>query len=359
MTNRERIVASLSCRPVDRPAVIEWLGLVAWPQTLDRWREESGISDLHLADYFGYDPGFLQVPAEYGPFPHFEHVVYEDTDESWTYRDWRGITMRNRRDGNTLPDYVANPVGSPDDWERYKAERLQPRLSERLALVEDFAVTATAADRPVQVGTFPYGLFGTPRDLLGVEPLLLGFYDEPEMLRDMIEAHTDLWLVLYGMVADRLQIDHVHIWADMSGRQGSLISMAMVEEFMMPSYDRIATFARDRGIPVVSVDSDGSTNELFETMAAHGVNSFFPFEVQAGNDVVRFRRDHPGISVWGGLDKRSLALDRSAIHRELDRAQQLFSLGGYIVGFDHAIPPDVPWDAFRYFVSELKGVVGV
>ena len=361
MTNRERIVAALACQPVDRPPLIEWLGLTAWGRTLDRWREESGIADLNLAEYFGYDRGFLQVPVEYGPFPHFEEEVYEDDGESWTYRDWRGITMRNRRDGNTLPDYVANPVASPDDWERYKAERLQTGalLSGRLERLESFVAEASHADRPVQVGGFPYGMFGTPRDLLGVESLLIAFYDEPQMLRDIIDTHTNLWLELYAAVAERLDIDHIHIWEDMSGKQGSLISMPMVEDFMMPSYDRVAAFARDRGIPVISVDSDGNTDELFETMAAHGVNSFFPFEVQAGNDVVRFRTEHPGLSVWGGLDKRALALDRTAIHRELDRAQKLFSLGGYIVGFDHAIPPDVPWQAYRSFMNELKAIVGV
>ncbi len=359
MTNRGRIVAALACRPVDRPPVIGWLGLTAWAATLERWREESGIADLDLAEYFGYDPGFLQAPVESGPFPHFEHEVYEDDGESWTYRDWRGITMRNRKDGNTLPDYVANPITSPGDWARYKAERLQPALSGRLERLDDFVAKAAGADRPVQVGGFPYGMFGTPRDLLGVERLLLAFYDEPQMLRDIIATHADLWLELYSAVAERLDIDHIHIWEDMSGKQGSLISMPMVEEFMMPSYDRLAAFARDRRVPVISVDSDGYTDELFETMAAHGVNSFFPFEVQAGNDVVQFRREHPGVSVWGGLDKRSLALDRAAIHRELDRAQELFALGGYIVGFDHAIPPDVPWSGYRYFMNELKAIVGV
>jgi uroporphyrinogen decarboxylase len=107
------------------------------------------------------------------------------------------------------------------------------------------------------------------------------------------------------------------------------------------------------------VDSDGLVDELVEVMFHHGVNSFFPFEVQAGNDAAAYRRRYPSMSVWGGLDKRALAADKTAINRELDRATELFSLGGYVVGFDHAIPPDVPWENFRYFVEELKTIVGM
>ena len=358
MTNRERIVATLKCERTDRPPVIDWLGLAPWGETLSRWRDESGVADLEPKAWFGYDRGFLVAPLELGPWPRYEHVVLEESEETVTYRDYRGITIRNRKDGNTLPDFLSGPVGSRADWERYRDERLQPRLADRTRALDEFVAAAASTDAPVQVGTYPYGFFGTPRDLTGVESVLVGYYDEPEMLHEIARAHADLWLALYAEVAARVQIDHVHIWEDMSGKQGSLISMPMVEEFMMPGYDRIAAFVRSHDVAAFSVDTDGKVDELVATMAPHGVNSFFPFEVQAGNDIVEYRRRYPDVSVWGGLDKRALADDRAAIHRELDRAAELFALGGYIVGFDHLIPPDVPWESFRYFMDELWRIVG-
>ena len=63
---------------------------------------------------------------------------------------------------------------------------------------------------------------------------------------------------------------------------GPLISPAMVEEFMMPCYDRIVAFARAHGVRLVSVDTDGDCSELVPLMMKHGINMFFPFEVQAG-----------------------------------------------------------------------------
>jgi hypothetical protein len=72
---------------------------------------------------------------------------------------------------------------------------------------------------------------------MGAEELLLAFHDEPEMVRDMMRTCTDLWLAVYEGIAAKVRVDHIHIWEDMSGRQGSLISMPMLDDFMMPERD--------------------------------------------------------------------------------------------------------------------------
>lgn len=360
MTHRERLVRTLGCEPVDRPPFPMWLGFAPWWETLLRWREESGIRDLDgskLCERFGFEPFFQVPPIEMGPWPHFAQKTLHEDDEFVVSVDWRGITMRNRRDGHSMPDFVAHPIRARSDWERYKAERLQPCLDQRLARLPDFARTA-APDVAVQVGSFPWGVFGTARDLLGAEELLLGFYTDPELVRDIMDCCVTLWLALYERVAQTVRIDHIHIWEDMSGRQGSLISMAMLEEFMMPHYDRLAAFARRHGIPVISVDSDGRVDELVAAMARHGVNAFMPFEVQAGNSVEVFRAQYPRLGILGGLDKNALAADKAAMHRELDRAERMLALGGYVVGFDHLLPPNIPWTSFVYFIERLQRILG-
>ena len=45
------------------------------------------------------------------------------------------------------------------------------------------------------------------------------------------------------------------------------------------------------------------------------------------------------------------------MHRELDRAEQMLALGGWVPGCDHLIPPDVSWANFTYFVEHLKKMV--
>ena len=47
------------------------------------------------------------------------------------------------------------------------------------------------------------------------------------------------------------------------------------------------------------------------------------------------------------------------MNNELDKAERMLAKGGYIPGFDHMVPPDVPWDNFVYFVDNLKQMVGI
>ena len=268
-----------------------------------------------------------------------------------------GGRRRDRRDGGSMPEFLDYPVKTADDWERLKAERL--RIDDPARLPQDwdaFRALLRESGAAVQVGSYPYGAFGTPRDLLGVEELLVSFYTQPELLHDMMDHLTSLWLGVWERVAAEVQIDHIHIWEDMSGKQGSLISPAMVEAFMMPCYDRIADFARAHGVRIVSVDTDGDCSELVPVMMAHGINMFLPFEVQAGNDILAYRRLYPELGMMGGLDKRALATSKAAVDVEVERAREMVRHGRYIPGFDHLIPPDVPWELYAYAAEQLKAV---
>lgn len=358
MTNRERIVKTLLCEKTDRAPWVWWLGFQPWGVTDIRWKQESGLADLDVRKYFELETFFHVPPAHMGPVPSFDWKVFEEADEYTVSLDWRGITTRNWRDNSGMPEYISHPVKSPADWAEYKEKRLQRnQLQVRLPDVKKFAAEAAAAGAPVQLGCFPWGMFGTARDVLGVEYLLVAFYDEPDMVRDIMQTYTTIWLDVYEEIVKVVPVDHIHIWEDMSGKQGSLISMAMIHEFMGPEYDRVAAFARRHNIPVLSVDTDGQVEQLIPAFLQHGVNAMMPFEVQAGNDVVAYRRQYPKLGIMGGLDKSALAKGKPEMHRELDRAEQMLALGGWVPGFDHLIPPDASWANFKYFMEQLKKMI--
>jgi uroporphyrinogen decarboxylase len=355
LSDGERLVRCLSGQPVDRMPFGVGIGWSPWGETKERWRKESATPKLNLASEFGFDVGFALPKIEYGFFPAFQPAVIEESDEFVISRDVRGITLRNRRDGGSMPEFLEHPVKTAADWYRLKEERLTIGNAGRIQQDwDEFRARIRTTGEAVQVGTFPWGVFGTARDLLGVETLLVSFYDEPEMMRDMMRHLTTLWISLWEQVAREVQIDHIHIWEDMSGKQGSLISPTMVEEFMMPCYDRIAGFAKSHGVRIVSVDTDGDCQELVPIMMKHGVNMFLPFEVQAGNDILQYREKYPVLGIMGGLDKRALALGRREIDAEVARAAEMGKHGRYVPGFDHLIPPDVSWENFKYAAQQLK-----
>ncbi len=357
LTPGERVVCCLAGGTLDRIPFGIGLGWRPWGETMARWQRESGLEKLNLARELGYDTGFALPRIEPGVFPLFPVQVLEEDANYRTMRDGRGITRRELKNSGNMPEFLACPVKTEADWERFKRERLDLATSGRIS--EDwpaFRARLAQTGEAVQVGVFPWGIFGTPRDFLGVENLLVDFCDRPELLHDMMDTLTSLWIGLWESVAAEVQIDHIHIWEDMSGRQGSLISPRMVEKFMMPCYDRIVAFARSHGVRVISVDSDGDVKQLVPIMRSHGINAFFPFEVQAGCDIERYRDQYPDLGLWGGLDKRALALGRSAIDVEVERCARMCERGRYLPMFDHLIPPDVPWADFVYAAGRIRRV---
>lgn len=353
----ERVIRCLTGEAVDHVPYGVGIGWSPWKETLQRWRRESGNPTLDPAQELGFEGSFALPAIEPGLLPGFEPLVLEETAEFIVSRDQRGFIRRDRRDYGSMPEFLDYPVKTPDDWTTFKRERLKVNDPGRITQNwDEFRARLRVTGEAVQVGCFPYGVFGTPRDFVGAEELLVGFYMEPDMIHDMMEHLTTLWLALWEKVAAEIQIHHIHIWEDMSGRQGSLISPAMVEEFMMPSYDRIARFARTHGVRVVSVDTDGACHELVPLMMKHGINMFFPFEVQASNDILEYRRCYPELGIMGGLDKRALARTKADVVREVEKAATMVKKGRYIPGFDHVIPPDVPWANFRYAAERIREV---
>jgi len=357
LTDGERFIRSVLGKKTDRAPYGVGIGWRPWPATYKRWQAESGESDLDLDKVFGYDARDA-MPAHYQSiFPEFEEVTLEETEDYVVTRNRRGITARNRKDLGSMPEFLDYPVKTHEDWERLKAERLDldtpGRITENWNL---FRARIAVTGEAVLAGEYPHGVFGGPRELMGAEEILISFYTDPALVKDMMNHLTALWISIWTRFASEVRIDRIHIWEDMSGKQGSLISPKMVNEFMMPCYDRIAAFAKEAGVRVISVDTDGNCGELVPIFMRHGVNLVYPFEVQAGNDIRKYRRKYPKLGILGGLDKRALASGRRAIDKEVEKAREMVRHGRYIPGYDHLVPPDVPWENFVYSAKKLKDV---
>jgi uroporphyrinogen decarboxylase len=260
-----------------------------------------------------------------------------------------------------MSEFIEFPVKSRRDWQRYRKERLDPDDPQRLA--GDWLERArgwVARGEPVQLGSYPdVGIFGSVRWLLGDEECLIAFIEQPDLVHEIMDHMTDIYLSVFNKVVSAgVRVDVIHIWEDMCGRQGPLISPAMWDEFMSPCYRRIKRFADKHGIPLISVDTDGRPDLIVPNMMAAGVNYIYPWEVAAGCDVNAVRARWPELGLMGGFDKRVLVHSRSAIDRELERIRPAMEKGRYIPELDHLIPSVVQWENFFYFCQRRKELVG-
>ncbi len=357
MTHRERFLATVLGQPRDRAPY--WLYWWIWNATWERWKCEGLPAEFKsFADvraYFGADEIARVIPVKLGPVPDLDAPVSEDA-ESVTRLDSWGIKHRSLRGNEGMPEFLAWPVTNRDEWRRYRDEHLNPSDPLRLAGPwREQARAWTEAGIPIQLGSFPdCGIFGTLRWLLGDEECLVAFCAEPDWVHEIMEHMTGLYLTVFAQVVREVRVDMIHLWEDMCGRQGPLISPTHWREFLGPCYRRIRDFARKHDIPVISVDTDGQPDLIVPPMLETGVNLLFPMEVAAGADVNVFQRKYPGLALMGGIDKRALAAGPAAIDAELARLRPALARGRYIPDLDHHVPPDVSWPNFRHYALRLR-----
>ena len=140
---------------------------------------------------------------------------------------------------------------------------------------------------------------GTPSHLMGYENLFLSYYDQPELIHDILNTFSELWMGIWEEVLGQLEIDMVHFFEDVSMGTGSMISPALFREFMQPCYRRLCSFLRSRRVKVILVDTDGDCTELVPLFLESGITGLYPMETSTGLDICGIRRRYPKLQMLG------------------------------------------------------------
>jgi uroporphyrinogen decarboxylase len=76
------------------------------------------------------------------------------------------------------------------------------------------------------------GAFSSLRTLFGFENVMYRFFDDPDLVRDVLSHLTELWLVLFEEVLSQTDVDYAYWWEDMSYKSGSMVSPRIFREFL-------------------------------------------------------------------------------------------------------------------------------
>jgi uroporphyrinogen decarboxylase len=205
---------------------------------------------------------------------------------------------------------------------------------------------------------FVIGPFGHIRNLFGDEELMYVFFDDPQLVRDIMADWADFYQRFISMVCADVAPDFIMVWEDMCYRSGPLISPEFYREFMSPYLKPVMDTAKACGIPGIVVDNDGDCTKMLPLYLECGANAFYPFEVQAGMDIVEIRRQYgKRFTIIGGLDKNALAVGEAAVRAELDKKMPfMVQGGGYIPMLDHSVPTNVTLEMFRYYLKYARAL---
>jgi hypothetical protein len=357
MNTRERFVRTLTGQPVDRVPFMRVFG--GTNTILPRWEDEHpGIGECidELLGFEGVYRGWGITPVDMDPRGFGPPEILEETTEILTQRTGDGSVVQVYKHGDYNRHTVEWPVKTRRDWDEYKEKYLDAEDPSRFPGDWDTLVGAyRARDYPLQLTH--RGVYGFARERMGDEALALAFYDDPDLVHDMVETYTDLAIALFEKQARDVEFDLIECWEDMASKNGSMVGPATFRQFLAPAYERLAAFAKEHQIPVILVDSDGLIEDLSGWMAEAGVNAMYPYEVLAGNDVTRALENHPTVGAIGGLRKECMYEGREAIDLEMEKARRLIRLGRYIPGPDHMALQDASLESYRYFMERLREVV--
>jgi len=356
-----------------------------WRQTLEEWVKQGApaqiVENRFRADYFQFEHtrilheivsgiamdreidigGAVPYAYEVPPIvPVYQPRFLDEDEHTITLINEGNQKVKVYKDNpEKMPMFLDHPVKDRSSWQEYK-KRLEPDSSGRwpadwAAYVQK--MNSRSAPTMLYVGSF----FGFLREWMGLERLLYMFYDDPNLIEDMMDQVCYLSTEIVKRVVRDLRVDHAMFWEDMAFKSGPLISPDMVRKFMMPRYKKVTDLLRSGGVDVIFVDSDGNLDELIPLWLECGINGSWPLECAAGNDAVALRKKYGRELILGGnIDKRELLKGKDAIRREvIAKVPFLLEKGGYFPSVDHMVPPDITWQNYCYFIDTVREVAGL
>ena len=188
--------------------------------------------------------------------------------------------------------------------------------------------------------------------LVGMENMMVYFHTEPGFAREVLHRIMDFQL---GMARHYLAagIEFANLGDDLGTQRSLLLSPRIIEEFLVPEYERLFGLYRAHRVPI-GFHSCGKIEEALETFIRLGVNVLNPVQATA-NDLERLRTvTQERMALKGGVGSAIIMAGPPArIEAEVRaRIRQLGRNGGYFCASDQDLPyPRAHREAFAEAVA--------
>lgn len=349
MNGKERMTRLLKHQPADRIGLYEHF----WSDTQKTWESQGHIkAGEDLSDHFGYDM------SEFWPFNlmadmDFERQVVAETEDTITYLDGNGATLRRHKKHDSTPEHVDFKVKDRAGW-----EALKPLLKADPRRV-NFEGYRRARQHAEDAGRFfvwsGVNVFESIHPVCGHEYMLMGMALDPEWILDMAATFADITVELQQMLFEQEGYpDGVWYYEDMGYKFSPFMSPTMYRELIKPAHKKTIDYAKSVNLPVI-MHSCGYVEPLLPDMIDAGIDCLQVIEVKAGMDLLKLHRDFGGkIALMGGIDVRALySNDHKVIDAELEAKIPFVKNGfAYMLHSDHSIPKTVEYDVYRYFIDK-------
>ncbi|MFA4943462.1 MAG: uroporphyrinogen decarboxylase family protein [Lentisphaeria bacterium] len=322
----------------------------------EEWEEQGATpAELDFSAFRFREPAFADLQVNTGRLAGWQQVVAE-TEAEILYQDDLGRRLRLLKGYATLPLPESWPVRDMDDWlaikpkYQFAEERFAEGWRER-------ALAARAAGAVIRVG-IPGG-FDEPRQLMGEERLCYAYYEQPELIHDILATIGATAVRVLDRATAELPVDCLCVHEDLAGKSGSLIGPREIGAFIHPYYRQAWDLLASRGARLFDQDSDGNMESVIPAFLAAGVNCMHPLEPAAGMDIVKLRAKFgQRLAFVGGLDKHLLRQGPAAIAAELEyKIPPMVRGRGCMLGLDHRIPAGTSLENYRFYLRKAWEII--
>jgi uroporphyrinogen-III decarboxylase len=352
---REEYLDYMTFQSNERPMFTEIFGPMVGLK--EEWEEQGATPEELDFSAFRYRlEARGRIPVSTGRRGGYPTEVIEETEDYILSRDGLGRTMKLSKGAATLPLPMDYPVSNMDDWLKFKPfyEFSEARFG------KDWEATARRhleAGRVVCV-SIPGG-FDEPRQLMGVGSLCVAYYEQPELVHDILNTIGDTAFRVLDRVSATVQVDLLSVHEDMAGKDGPLAGPKQVDEFIKPYYRRIWDMLADRGARLFDQDSDGNLNAVIPVFLEAGLNCMHPMEPAANMDIVKIREKYgKKLAFYGGIDKHVLRRSQEEIVAELEcKIPPMVATGGCVLALDHRVPNGTPLENYKFYIEKVWEII--
>ena len=294
-----------------------------------------------------------------GPISDIQPRILEENEETRISIDHLGRTSKLCKKTATIPLPLDFPVETMENWLKIKHWY---SFSENRIDREQLLQQKTLRNKGYLTLFAIPGGYDELRELMGEVNLSIAYYEQPELIEDILSTITDTCLKVLERVGDIVPIDNLIVHEDMAGKGGPLVGPKQVKQFIVPYYKKIWDAAQSYGARLFSQDSDGDMNAVIDAFMESGLQGFYPCEPAAGMEIVKLRQKY-GDKLYfkGGIDKYALLKGKNEIRKELEykMSASMLGSGGVIFGLDHRIPNGVTIENYRYYVQTGREILGL
>lgn len=352
MNSRERVLAVVNRKIPDKvPKDLSW-GLC--PALEKEFKRRTGCEDYY--EYFGLDIRMLDFAPTRLHRDFSKYYIGRDQERGFSVNEW-GVGSGRSQDESLHFEHIISPLKSgmteeeasefplPDFLEEYRHSHFKTQ-------VEEYHKKGLAV-----CGSLVQTIFEKAWAIRGFEETMMDMLVEPEAINILFDRITELRIQQMRLLVES-GIDVLMLGDDVGMQTGMLIGIDTWREFLKPRMAKIISEAKKlRPDLPIFYHSCGNPGQIIPELIEIGVTVLNPIQPECFD--LQYIKDTYGdkLAFWGGVSAQTnLSFGTpQQVKEEVRRCIKILGKdGGYFIGPNHMVEPEVPWENLIAFFEAVE-----